>query len=222
MASERRQKLGPFGRPAGIGHVAGDEHQVERPLGVDGVEPVQKPLQPAIAARPGASALDAKSVALADRVQVREVRDTPRPTAGRRSVEGAQVTRLIHGRIGEPPRERGRRKIAPEEHDGIRQRREHEALGPGQVPDIADPACSRPCERHDPQGDGTSNQSGAGRRCRTQARMRFRTETRAEQVLRQVLQTLPAKRVAGLDGQGVERPEALFGSAPERTPANPC
>ena len=52
--------------------------------------------------------------------------------------------------------------------------------------------------------------------------MRLRTETRPEQALRQVLQTLAAERVAGLDGQRIERPEGLLGSAPEGTPADPC
>ena len=69
-------------RAARIGHVAGDEDDVERPLRVDVVQPRQHPAQPLVAARTGPPALDAKAVALADDVEVRQVRDAPVARAG--------------------------------------------------------------------------------------------------------------------------------------------
>ena len=141
MALERGQELGPFRRPAGIGHVAGDEHQVERPLGVDGIEPGQQPLQPGIAARRrrvrSRCGIRSARRRRAGPTGVRHA-TSGRPAAA--AVEGGQVARLIHGRVGEPPDERSRCKVASEEHDGVGQRRNDETLGPDQVPDIADPA----------------------------------------------------------------------------------
>ena len=88
------------------------------------------------------------------------MRDAPR-SAARRWVEGWEVVDLIHRRVGNPPHEGGRRQIAAQEDDSVGQRRSDEAAGPGEVPDLADPACGRPGERHDPQGDPAQDNAGA-------------------------------------------------------------
>ena len=71
------KELGPFGGAAGVGHVAGDEDEIDRDLGVDRFELGEQPLQPLIAARARSSALDAEAVALADGMDVGEMHDAP-------------------------------------------------------------------------------------------------------------------------------------------------
>ncbi len=70
MLAERRQEFGPLRRAPGIGQVTGDENHVERLVGMKRIQLGKYPHQPFIAARPGASALDAEAVALADNVQI--------------------------------------------------------------------------------------------------------------------------------------------------------
>ena len=75
---ERIEQLGPFGGRARVGQVARDHDRVERLAPVQLVETLQRLDERLVAARPGASAAESKAVALADDVDVREVRDAPR------------------------------------------------------------------------------------------------------------------------------------------------
>ena len=152
MPGKRRKELGPFRRPPGIGDVACYEDKVERLPGMDGVEPGQYTCQPFVAARAGPSALDAEAVALADHVQVRQVRDAPSSAARLRPVECRKIAWLIHQRVGEPPDEGRRRQIPAQEHHGIGQRRHDKPVRCGQVRDPADPPRGRPREQHYAQG----------------------------------------------------------------------
>jgi hypothetical protein len=77
MRRHRIEELGPFGGAAGVGHVPGDQDEIERGLGVQDLKLVQHPLQSVIAARARSSALDAKAVALADDMDVRQMHDAP-------------------------------------------------------------------------------------------------------------------------------------------------
>ena len=86
MSLDDVEKFGPFGGNSRIRHVAADEHEVERLRGVQGREPLHRADEPPVATRPGATAFDAKAVALADDVDIGEMRDPPdsRARTGRR------------------------------------------------------------------------------------------------------------------------------------------
>jgi hypothetical protein len=78
----------------------------------------EQPSQALVAARPRPAALEAEAVALADDVQVRKVRDAPRAAIGGAFIEMLEVAGLGHGRIGDPPDQRGSREIPGDQHDG--------------------------------------------------------------------------------------------------------
>ena len=122
MAGEDVEELGPFGRAPGVGHVPGDEDEVERPGGVLGLEASHDPPQPLVAARAAPPALDPEAVALADDMDVGEMRDPPDAAARRRGVEGFEVERLVHAGVGEAPDERGRGEIGRHDDDGVGER----------------------------------------------------------------------------------------------------
>ena len=71
MRSTRIEKLRPFGCDAGVGHVAGDQDEIQRPRSVNCVDAVQDARETVIAARPAAAAFDPESIALADQMDVR-------------------------------------------------------------------------------------------------------------------------------------------------------
>ena len=111
IAGENVEELGPFGRAPGVGHVPGDKNEVQRPGGVLGLEPSHDPSQALVAARAAPPALDPKAIALADDMDVGEMRDAPDAAVWWRGVERFEVERLVHGRVGEAPDERSRREV---------------------------------------------------------------------------------------------------------------
>ena len=76
------EKLGPLGGAPGVGQVSRYQDHVQRLRCMDLIQPRQRLPQPLVAARTGPPALDAKPVALADRVDVRQMRNAPLPIAG--------------------------------------------------------------------------------------------------------------------------------------------
>ena len=123
MRVDNIEELGPFRRRPGVGHVPGDEDEIERPLGVNFGETLKSRSQPPVAAGPGAAALDAKTVALADDVDVREMRDPPHARAGRRVVERCKIERLVGRGVGKAPDERSGREISRHQGDRVGDRR---------------------------------------------------------------------------------------------------
>src|SRR5215472_6814988 len=95
------QELGPFPRSSGVGHIAADEHEVERPEGVDGRKTGHDLLEALIAARAGSPAFDPETVALTDDMDVGEMGHSPDRSAGWLFVERLEVARLVHRRVGE-------------------------------------------------------------------------------------------------------------------------
>ena len=77
MQRQHVEEFGPFRRTAGVGHVAGDKHEIERVRGVDRRKPFHQPRKALVAARAAASALDAEAISLADHMKVGKMRDTP-------------------------------------------------------------------------------------------------------------------------------------------------
>src|SRR4029077_15016901 len=99
IARRRFKEFGPFRRAAGIGHIAADEHEIERMCGMDGREAGYDTIEAFVAARTSTSALDAKAVSLTDDVKVRKMSHAPGSAAGRRGIEGSEVERLVHAGI---------------------------------------------------------------------------------------------------------------------------
>ena len=77
MAGENVEEFGPFARAPGVGHVPGDEDEVQRPGGVLGLEASHDPPHALVAARPAPPALDPEAITLADDMDVGEMRDAP-------------------------------------------------------------------------------------------------------------------------------------------------
>ena len=158
MRRQNVEEFGPFGRAPGVGHVPGDEDEVQRAGGVRGLESAHDPFEALVAARAAPSALDAKAVALADDMDVGEMSDPPDAAADGRGVERFEVERLVHGRVGEAPDERGRREIGRHDDDGVGERRHDQMLRDGEIRrpirSIASPATrwSRPAPRRRQEG----------------------------------------------------------------------
>jgi hypothetical protein len=70
MQFHRVEELRPFGRNAGVGHVAGDQDHIHRALLMNLFDAVEDPRETVIAARPAAAAFDPKSIALTDQMNV--------------------------------------------------------------------------------------------------------------------------------------------------------
>ena len=125
-------------------------------------EPLHRAHEPLVAARAGAPALDAKAVALADDMHVGEMRDAPDAVAGAGVVEPLEIERLVGGRVGEAPDERGDREIGGHDDDRVGDRRKDEELRRGEIGDRADPARRRPRRERDQRRDGEEKQPGGG------------------------------------------------------------
>ena len=122
------EKLGPFGGDARVRHVAADEDEVERLRCVQGRQAIHRLDQAIVAARPGAPALDAETVALADDMDVGQMRDAPDASAVARAVEGLQIERLVAGGVGEAPEQCGDREIGGHDDDRVGEGRDHEGV----------------------------------------------------------------------------------------------
>ena len=139
MAGENVEELGPFGRAPGVGHVPGDEDEVQRPGGVLGLEASHDPPHALVAARPAPPALDPEAIALADDMDVRQMRDAPDATARRRSVERFEVERLVHARVREAPDERSRGEICGHDDDRVGERGQDQLMRDGEIRRRSDP-----------------------------------------------------------------------------------
>src|ERR1700677_3495247 len=80
MARENVEEFGPFAGAAGVGHVPGDENEIQRPSAVLGLEPSHDPSHALIAARAAPPALDPEAITLTDDMDVGEMRDAPDAT----------------------------------------------------------------------------------------------------------------------------------------------
>src|SRR5262245_6526568 len=67
---DRVEKFGPFRREAGIGHVAADEHEVERFGGMDGRDARHNSREAIVATWASATAFDTKTISFADLMNV--------------------------------------------------------------------------------------------------------------------------------------------------------
>ena len=146
------EELRPFGGDAGVGHVAGDEDEVERVGAMNGFQARKNARETVIAARPAPPTLDAKSVTLADQVNVGKVRDAPRRPA-QCCVIAAEIDRLRHQRVGKAPDQRGGGEIHADDHHRIGKHRQDHAADIQQVGGRADPARGRPCGGGDRKRD---------------------------------------------------------------------
>ena len=222
MALQRIEELGPFGRAAGIGHVTGDQHGIERLPGMDRRQPLQHQAEPVIAARTGAPALDAEAVTLADDMDVGEMRHAPLPAGCARFVKAREIARLVHHGVGHAPGQRSRCKKAAHDERGIGQGRHDETQGLREVGDLAGPARRRPDRRRDATREERRSQTGRERRQRPQPCPAVLAGIDREKALGQMAQTLASQHIAGLDGKRVQRPEAALDRAEKRPPSEPA
>ena len=184
-------------------------------------KPGQHPRQPLVAARSRSAAFDAEAVALADDMQVRQMNDAPGAAVCRR-VERRKVARLIHRRIGDPPRQGGHGQIRAQENNRVGQCRNHEPQRRSQVGDIASPARHRPREPHEKQRNpAQENPRGRGGGS-AQPRAACNVKPGSQQKLREMSNALAADRIARLNGERIQRPEAPFCSAEYGPPAEPA
>ncbi len=221
MAGENVEEFGPFARAPGVGHVPGDENEVERPGGVLGLKPSHDPSQALVAARPAPPALDAKAIALADDMDVGEMRDAPDAAAWRRGVEGFEVERLVHRGVGEAPDERSRREVSRHDDDGVGERRHDQMMGDRKIRGRSDPPRLRPDESRNQRRDDGEKNSGAGAAYRPHARQ-LGSAARLQGSLREMPDRLAAQGVSRLNAKRVERPEIGLCDAKQGPPAEPA
>ncbi len=222
MRGQGRKELRPFGGSPGVGHVAGDEDDVDRPLRMDGFELREHLLQPIVALRPGPAAFDAETVTLADNVEIGEMRHPPGPATRRRRIEAAQVMRLRHARVRHPPNQRRGGHICTEQDHRIGESGLEEMVRCRQVRHLADPARARPHQQHDHARDYAQDHRRTCGGRGPQPGAVAGGELRQQHTLEQVPKRLAAERVDRLDRDGVERPEAMLDGAEQRPPAEPA
>ncbi len=70
MLRHHVEEFGPFRGAAGVGHVAGHKHKIERIGGVNSSKARHQLCKALVSARAATSALDAKAISLADHVEV--------------------------------------------------------------------------------------------------------------------------------------------------------
>jgi hypothetical protein len=135
-----------------VGHVAADEDEVERLRRVQGRQPIHGADKAVVPARPRAPALDAEAVALADDMDVGQMHDPPDAGAVRRLIESLEIERVVAGRLGEAPDERGCRQIGGHDEDCV-----------GNRPDDKDARRHEVGDRADPMGEGPRGESDGAR-----------------------------------------------------------
>ena len=218
---ERVEQLGPLRRHAGIGHVSGKQDVVERLGGVNFVEPGQRLSQPFVPARARATALYPEAVTLADRMEVGDMRDAPRPAAPRWRIEGAQVARLRHRRVGEAPNQRGEAEIGRDDDDGVGERQFDQGAQRGELGESDSPPGVGPGERNDAERDRAEQDARHRGTGGADGGAAGRAHAPRQPLLDDLPESFAADDVKGLDAQRVERPEARLGEPQQRTPAEP-
>ena len=180
MLRHRVEEFGPFRRAAGIGHVAADEHEIERMCGMNGREARHDAIEAIVAARAAAPAFDAKAISLADDMKVRKMRDAPGAATGRRGIECSEIERLVHAGIRKAPDQRGDREIDRHQHDGVGERRHDQAMQHREIGHGAHPARAWPDKNGD-QCRASAHEDAAQRPSspRAAARARRRSSARA-------------------------------------------
>ena len=214
---EHVEEFRPFGGGSRVRHVAGDEHEIERPFGMDLGEPSQRAPESGVAARARASALDPHPVAFADDVHVGEVRDAEDVRAGRRRARRRKLERLVGGRVGDPPNQRRDGEIGGHDDDRIGDRRNNKPMRRQEIGGRSDPLWHRPRDGGDQRRD--DEQKDARRRAARRAHPReLRSRPPAERPLGEMTDRLAPERVAGLHRERVQRPEIRLGEPEQRAP----
>ena len=128
------------------------------------------PPRPFVAARSAPPALDAEAIALADDMDVGEMRHPPDPPVRRRAVEPLEVERLVRAGVGESPDERGCGEVGRHDDDGVGERGQDQLERRGEIRRRSDPPRRRPNGDRDQGGDQSEEDSGAGAAHRPHAR----------------------------------------------------
>ena len=148
--------------------------------------------------------------------------DAPRPASTRARVELIEITGLGHRRIGDRPDERGSREICGDQHDAIGQDHNRQPVRGSEIRDAGRPARARPGDHQHQRSQTTEHQACRNGRGGTQPGELGSRGPGRKRPFCEVPQPFATGRVAGLDGQRAQRPEAAFGepkqsAAPEPT-----
>ena len=221
MPRHRVHEIDPLARAAGIGHVAGDQDHVERLAGVEQIQFGEQPPQAFVAARPRPPAFDPEAVAFAHAVHVRQVRDAPGLARARTLRELIEILRLRHGRVGDRPDQGGDGEIGGNQHDRVGQRDHGQMAGSPDALRAAYRIRARQHRRQHRQRGGADQRAGYQSRRGAQPRALRLGGPCRQPPLGQLAQRFAAHGVGGLDGQGVERPEAVLGQPKQGAAAEP-
>ena len=170
---------------------------------MQGRQPIHRLDQAVVSPGPGAPALDAETIALADDMDIGQMRDAPDAGGRARLVEGFEIEGLVSHGVGEAPEQRGDREIGRHDGDRVGERRDHEGVRRQEIVDRADPARRGPCDDGDRARHGAEQQSGGGATSRAQSR-ELGAGPALEPALDRVPQRLAPERVAWLDRKGVQ------------------
>src|SRR4029077_12116318 len=103
---------------------------------------------------------DAKAVALADDVDVRQMHDPPEPDILRPPVEGGEVAGLSHGGVGHAPDEGGDGEIGGNQDDAIGECHADEALPGPDLGEGPEELCARPDEIEHEEREAADQDAG--------------------------------------------------------------
>ncbi|WP_324614923.1 hypothetical protein [Hyphomicrobium album] len=181
-------------------------------------EQTQQPAKAIIALRARPAALDAKSIALTDDMDVGQVRDAPCPRTGCRRRKLRQIPRRRHRRIRQSPSECSDREIGADDDQGVGERDPGEVLEGEQIAHLAAPARCRPRHAQYPQRQRADQQARRGRRPRPKPLSAASCSAFRKHALGEVAERFAAQYVGGLDDEGVQRPKAALGET-EQPPA---
>ena len=139
------------------------------------------------------------------------MRDAPSSAGRQAGRECAQVARLRHRRVEPAPHQGREREIAGDQHNAVHQHAREQPDSRGKIPQGADPV------RRGPHRVWISPSPSAQMTRPDAAALAARTKTRrssfiqdAEQPLGEMPEAFAKRDVGGLDGEGIQRPEAAF------------
>ena len=190
-------------RPASR-HISADENEIERLDQVHSLEVIEDLFQPIVAAWAASPTFDPETITLAHHVGVGKMGDPPPAVVrGRRSRIRERRVAAACSRVSEAPHERGDCQVDRDDHDGIGERGDDEALQDKSVCNRAHPAAGRPDQEGDRNRDDAHDSAGRRRTRRAQSRQLDALKW-LPKLICHMTERFPAKRVAQLNSQRVQ------------------
>ena len=179
----------------------------------------QRSLESFIAARASSSTLDAKAIALANHMDVRQMRDAPQTCPIWPGVEGSEIAGLLHHGIRHSPYQAADGEIAGDEHGAVGERYDDDAAPGPDLREAAEEVRAGPDEIKHKQRQPADQEAGRNGRGSTQLGVLIFAPFLCEQSFDDLAQHFAGSGVAGLHDDGIQGPEAVLDQAEQGAPA---